>query len=76
MKFYNAVNVYKHILYLQVAMKKIYKILHCLTQKDPLHVRYVTYIIWDSHLGQPAVVKAFIRGGALGQVNISYSGVY
>ena len=30
---------------------------------------------WDPHFGQPAV-EAFTRGGALGPVNIAYSGVY
>ncbi|MCL7042371.1 hypothetical protein MKW94_030934 [Papaver nudicaule] len=43
--------------------------------KDPLHVRPIAHAIWDPHFGQPAV-EAFTRGGALGPVNIAYSGVY
>ncbi|KAL2224153.1 UNVERIFIED_CONTAM: Photosystem I chlorophyll a apoprotein A1 [Sesamum indicum] len=39
----------------------------------------VSYLLlmqfWDPHFGQPAV-EAFTRGGALGPVNIAYSGVY
>ncbi|CAK7323961.1 unnamed protein product, partial [Dovyalis caffra] len=42
---------------------------------DPLHVRPIAHAIWDPHFGQPAV-EAFTRGGALGPVNIAYSGVY
>ncbi|KAK6767999.1 hypothetical protein RDI58_034757 [Solanum bulbocastanum] len=40
---------------------------------DPLHVRPIAHAIWDPHFGQPAV-EAFTRGGALGPVNIAYSG--
>ncbi|KAJ9535455.1 hypothetical protein OSB04_un001419 [Centaurea solstitialis] len=43
--------------------------------QDPLHVRPIAHAIWDPHFGQPAV-EAFTRGGALGPVNIAYSGVY
>ncbi|KAL5073191.1 hypothetical protein RYX36_012175 [Vicia faba] len=43
--------------------------------QDPLHVRPIAHAIWDPHFGQPAV-EAFTRGGALGPVNITYSGVY
>ncbi|KAK2633502.1 hypothetical protein Ddye_032618, partial [Dipteronia dyeriana] len=43
--------------------------------QDPLHVRPIAHAIWDPHFGQPAV-EAFSRGGALGPVNIAYSGVY
>ncbi|KAL7602153.1 hypothetical protein Lser_V15G23209 [Lactuca serriola] len=43
--------------------------------KDPLHVRPIAHAIWDPHFGQPGV-EAFTRGGALGPVNIAYSGVY
>ncbi|KAJ8419226.1 hypothetical protein Cgig2_032380 (chloroplast) [Carnegiea gigantea] len=43
--------------------------------RDPLHVRPIAHAIWDPHFGQPAV-EAFTRGGALGPVNIAYSGVY
>ncbi|KAI3894653.1 hypothetical protein MKW92_003103 [Papaver armeniacum] len=43
--------------------------------KDPLHVRPIAHAIWDPHFGQPAV-EAFTRQGALGPVNIAYSGVY
>ncbi|KAI3885914.1 hypothetical protein MKX03_003001 [Papaver bracteatum] len=43
--------------------------------KDPLHVRPIEHAIWDPHFGQPAV-EAFTRWGALGPVNIAYSGVY
>ncbi|KAL2893234.1 hypothetical protein RDABS01_009143 [Bienertia sinuspersici] len=43
--------------------------------QDPLHVRPIAHVIWDPHFGQPAV-EAFTRGGALGPVNIAYSGVY
>ncbi|KAM3398273.1 hypothetical protein P3S68_001788 [Capsicum galapagoense] len=43
--------------------------------QDPLYVRPITHAIWDPHFGQPAV-EAFTRGGALGPVNIIYSGVY
>ncbi|CAN7099828.1 unnamed protein product, partial [Brassica rapa subsp. narinosa] len=43
--------------------------------QDPLHVRPIAHAIWDPHFGQPAV-EAFTRGGALGTVNIAYSGVY
>nr|UTM97811.1 photosystem I P700 apoprotein A2 [Sonerila nervulosa] len=42
--------------------------------QDPLHVRPIAHAIWDPHFGQPAV-EAFTRGGALGPVNIAYSGV-
>ncbi|KAK4381459.1 Photosystem I chlorophyll a apoprotein A2 [Sesamum angolense] len=42
---------------------------------DPLHVRPIAHAIWDPHFGKPAV-EAFTRGGALGPVNIAYSGVY
>ncbi|KAL5555006.1 hypothetical protein UlMin_037242 [Ulmus minor] len=35
----------------------------------------IAHAIWDPHFGQPAV-EAFTRGGALGPVNIAYSGVY
>ncbi|KAF8735567.1 hypothetical protein HU200_014472 [Digitaria exilis] len=42
---------------------------------DPLHIRPIAHAIWDPHFGQPAV-EAFTRGGALGPVNIAYSGVY
>ncbi|KAK6768283.1 hypothetical protein RDI58_034477 [Solanum bulbocastanum] len=41
--------------------------------QDPLHVRPIAHAIWDPHFGQPAV-EAFTRGGALGPVNIAYSG--
>ncbi|KAK2979150.1 hypothetical protein RJ640_029308 [Escallonia rubra] len=37
--------------------------------------RPIAHAIWDPHFGQPAV-EAFTRGGALGPVNIAYSGVY
>ncbi|CAK8567690.1 unnamed protein product [Lathyrus sativus] len=43
--------------------------------QDPLHVRPIAHAIWDPHFGQPTV-EAFTRGGALGPVNIAYSGVY
>ncbi|KAL2894493.1 hypothetical protein RDABS01_010402, partial [Bienertia sinuspersici] len=43
--------------------------------QDPLHVRPIAHAIWDPHFGEPAV-EAFTRGGALGPVNIAYSGVY
>ncbi|KAJ9545710.1 hypothetical protein OSB04_025417 [Centaurea solstitialis] len=43
--------------------------------QDPLHVRPIAHAIWDPHFRQPAV-EAFTRGGALGPVNIAYSGVY
>ncbi|KAK8923444.1 Photosystem I P700 chlorophyll a apoprotein A2 [Platanthera zijinensis] len=43
--------------------------------QDPLHVRPIAHAIWDPHFGQPAV-EAFTRGGAIGPVNIAYSGVY
>ncbi|XLS90129.1 hypothetical protein HN51_066137 [Arachis hypogaea] len=43
--------------------------------QDPLHVRPIAHAIWDPHFGQPAV-EAFTHGGALGPVNIAYSGVY
>ncbi|MCD9639032.1 hypothetical protein HAX54_023277 [Datura stramonium] len=43
--------------------------------QDPLHVRPIAHSIWDPHFGQPAV-EAFTQGGALGPVNIAYSGVY
>ncbi|KAL0292928.1 UNVERIFIED_CONTAM: Photosystem I chlorophyll a apoprotein A2 [Sesamum calycinum] len=43
--------------------------------QDPLHVRPIAHAIWDPHFGKPAV-EAFTRGGALGPVNIAYSGVY
>jgi hypothetical protein len=43
--------------------------------QDPLHVRPIAHAIWDPHFGQPAV-EAITRGGALGPVNIAYSGVY
>uniref|UniRef100_A0A803N322 photosystem I n=1 Tax=Chenopodium quinoa TaxID=63459 RepID=A0A803N322_CHEQI len=43
--------------------------------QDPLHGRPISHAIWDPHFGQPAV-EAFTRGGALGPVNIAYSGVY
>ncbi|CAL0321466.1 unnamed protein product [Lupinus luteus] len=43
--------------------------------QDPLHVRPIAHAIWDPHFGQPAV-EAFTQGGALGPVNIAYSGVY
>ncbi|GJT56024.1 photosystem I P700 apoprotein A2 [Tanacetum coccineum] len=43
--------------------------------QDPLHVRPIAHAIWDPHFCQPAV-EAFTRGGALGPVNIAYSGVY
>ncbi|TQD72899.1 hypothetical protein C1H46_041585 [Malus baccata] len=38
---------------------------------------YKTYphAIWDPHFGQP-VVEVFTHRGALGPVNIAYSGVY
>ncbi|KAL0288668.1 UNVERIFIED_CONTAM: Photosystem I chlorophyll a apoprotein A1 [Sesamum calycinum] len=35
----------------------------------------LAHAIWDPHFGKPAV-EAFTRGGALGPVNIAYSGVY
>ena len=41
---------------------------------DPLHVRPIARAIWDPHFGQ-LPVEAFTRGGALGPVNIAYSGV-
>ncbi|KAF7831153.1 photosystem I P700 apoprotein A1 [Senna tora] len=41
--------------------------------QDPLHIRPIAHAIWDPHFGQPAV-EAFTRGGALGPVNIAYSG--
>ncbi|KAL0298029.1 UNVERIFIED_CONTAM: Photosystem I chlorophyll a apoprotein A1 [Sesamum calycinum] len=41
--------------------------------QDPLHVRPIAHAIWDPHFGKPAV-EAFTRGGALGPVNIAYSG--
>ncbi|XLS43815.1 hypothetical protein HN51_000680 [Arachis hypogaea] len=43
--------------------------------QDPLHVRPIAHAIWDPHFGQPAV-EAFTRGGALGPVNIAYSGLF
>ncbi|TYH34854.1 hypothetical protein ES332_D13G153200v1, partial [Gossypium tomentosum] len=43
--------------------------------QDPLHVRLIAHVIWDPHFGRP-MVEAFTRGGAPGQVNIAYSGVY
>ncbi|KAF3654511.1 Photosystem I chlorophyll a apoprotein A1 [Capsicum annuum] len=43
--------------------------------QDPLHVRPIAHAIWDPHFGQSSV-EAFTRGGALGPVNIAYSGVY
>ncbi|XP_057747532.1 photosystem I P700 chlorophyll a apoprotein A2-like [Arachis stenosperma] len=43
--------------------------------QDPLHVRPIAHAIWDPYFGQLAV-EAFARGGALGPVNIAYSGVY
>ncbi|WMV55036.1 hypothetical protein MTR67_048421 [Solanum verrucosum] len=43
--------------------------------QDPLHVRPIAHEIWDPHFGQPAV-EAFTRGGALGPVNIAFTGVY
>ncbi|KAL0903034.1 hypothetical protein M5K25_028271 [Dendrobium thyrsiflorum] len=43
--------------------------------QDPLHVRPIAHAILDPHFGQPAV-EAFTRGGAIGPVNIAYSGVY
>ncbi|PHT62367.1 Photosystem I chlorophyll a apoprotein A2 [Capsicum annuum] len=43
--------------------------------QNPLYVRPIAHAIWDPHFGQPAV-EAFTRGGALGPVNIAYSGVY
>nr|GEU36463.1 photosystem I P700 apoprotein A2, chloroplastic [Tanacetum cinerariifolium] len=39
------------------------------------HPRPIAHAIWDPHFCQPAV-EAFTRGGALGPVNIAYSGVY
>ncbi|MCD9637598.1 hypothetical protein HAX54_020975, partial [Datura stramonium] len=42
---------------------------------DPLHVRPIAHAIWDPHFRQTAM-KAFTRGGSLGPVNITYSGVY
>nr|GEX65667.1 photosystem I P700 apoprotein A2, chloroplastic [Tanacetum cinerariifolium] len=47
----------------------------CFTETDPLRVRPITHAICDPHFGQPAV-EAFTQGGALGPVNIAYSGVY
>ncbi|KAL8493943.1 hypothetical protein ACS0TY_024928 [Phlomoides rotata] len=41
--------------------------------QDPLHIRPIAHAIWDPYFGQPAV-EAFTRGGALGPVNIAYSG--
>ncbi|KAH0660584.1 hypothetical protein KY289_029332 [Solanum tuberosum] len=43
--------------------------------QDPLHVRHIAHAIWVPHFGQPAM-EAFTQGGALGPVNIAYSGVY
>ncbi|PHU11132.1 Photosystem I chlorophyll a apoprotein A2 [Capsicum chinense] len=43
--------------------------------QNPLHVRPISHAIWDPHFGQP-VVEDFTRAGALGPVNINYSGVY
>jgi len=37
--------------------------------------RRLPHAIWDPHFGQPAI-EAFTLGGALGFVNIAYSGVY
>ncbi|KAF3632081.1 Photosystem I chlorophyll a apoprotein A2 [Capsicum annuum] len=48
---------------------------HQLHVQNPLHVRPIAHAIWDPHFGQP-VMEAFTRGGALGPVNIAYSGVY
>ena len=42
---------------------------------DPLHVRPIAHAIWDPHFGESAI-NAYTRGGALGPVNICYSGVY
>lgn len=44
--------------------------------QDSLHVRPIAHAVWDPHFGQPVVVEAFTRWGALGPVNIFYSGVY
>ncbi|GJT78716.1 photosystem I P700 apoprotein A2 [Tanacetum coccineum] len=51
------------------------KVIYGVKIEDPLHVRPIAHAIWDPHFGQPAV-EAFTRGGALGPVNIAYSGVY
>ncbi|CAN6483147.1 unnamed protein product [Victoria cruziana] len=43
--------------------------------QHPLHIRPIAHAIWDPHFGQLAV-EAFTRGGALGPVKITYSGIY
>ena len=43
--------------------------------QDLLHIRPNARVIWDPYFGQMAL-ESFTRWGALGQVNIPYSGVY